>query len=1403
MEKEEIIDPSLELQGLDTPLFRSMMMDTMALNDGMALLAGTRVLVSEGRFNTHYYRAYATVNGDYIDWQLEMHETGGEIGRLKIDFTVPVGYELVGGADGITARAYNNEPGSSRTYDIETKRFYPANQTASISTSSQSWVDIWLFLIPLEKTNGVLEVKFRTVKTDFTKDQAVLNFTPMMDRPTLPDQSVNATATVPHYSPKGTLNINLTDGTNPLQGTFSITDSTGKLIGNYTTTNGNINQILPTETYTIKQFNTILSGHLSDPNPTRTVTITENGMITVNFINRKIIYAPISVNLKDSNGGAAIPGALFYLYDENNNVILRETTDINGDITFQSPNNGFESGKKYKISQSTYMGKYLPDSHPNGEMVIDSLPVGGITANFTNKLSGVHIPVNILNPDDTAYNLLAGKNIVLRLIDGFGNIAETKTLTGPLSPATTTFENIKPGNYTVVMLNIDDESKIISDPQTVAVDSTTATPSPVNLKLKTAATNDVLIKFVDEQGVPITRSGIRIMIGNLDTYGNFNPIQDSIENSGDSLTNANGEYNTNNLETPLNTGQSYLIRPGYQDAGVIDDYHLFGEINYTVKGSTNETLIIKLVKKQPDTSPNSRVRVELVETGNTTKKLTGGRFILENLMGDLSYIGTTDADGEIYFNSLPAGNYTLRQVAKPEDYLLDTKVVNITIPTSGGTTITHTFNNTHVTPVVQTVLQTIEPVYSYNGTGVDLGTYPIPYHQTNGGMDPNALYRNRDNKDDGRVAPNYSIPAYSTYRGLGANLTADRDVIEDDKAYLWKTATPTGTAGEYFIDLVVEGKKHEPPPTKDIILVLDNSASMSTESDGIQRITKLNESVTQFINNVDFETANVNIGMVNYATDIINDQALTKNANALLSKVPTQAQDGASGGPGGTFTQKALLRAEELLRTSTAQEKVIILVSDGAPTFSYNLNNLGTTTDVNITPDYGNVAKIEGEKSILGTGAANYLYAQDAANGVVNVDADDPHQSYLTLSDGLIVKEILNHNIATVSEAMSIKNMGIDIYAIGVELDVNLVSTSNTPYYPGGAHETVNGLRFVTKAESEANLRKISSGDEYYFDVDNADKLTAALMSLIPTDKTVINGKVTDPMGSQIILSNKDNFSQTTPLDTHLVNGDYFLEASSPNLLQNQGQPIIPILDANNTITLDGLNLGYHEWVRIRYRVNLRTEDPNFQEKFYLTNGENTLLQPVRTNTETYAFGVPAIKLPLIDITINKAWEGYNPQPTEAVFTLQRRVEQGEWETVQTNILVNAGNNWTVNIADLIQYNNSGQEFEYQVVETSPNDKPTIEVVKTEDGFTFNVINKAEKGHLYVYKTNELGEPLPSEAKFGLYQEDKTTLVKEVTVDEQGIAKFEYLENGTYYLKETVAPSGYISNDEWIKVTVS
>ncbi len=76
-------------------------------------------------------------------------------------------------------------------------------------------------------------------------------------------------------------------------------------------------------------------------------------------------------------------------------------------------------------------------------------------------------------------------------------------------------------------------------------------------------------------------------------------------------------------------------------------------------------------------------------------------------------------------------------------------------------------------------------------------------------------------------------------------------------------------------------------------------------------------------------------------------------------------------------------------------------------------------------------------------------------------------------------------------------------------------------------------------------------------------------------------------------------------------------------------------------------------------------------------------------------------------------------------------------------------------------------------------------------------------GELIVNKTDGTNKITSDTAKFVLYKENKTDVAVAEFETTDGTYTIKGLEDGTYYLKETKAPSGYVLSDEFIEVTIN
>lgn len=88
------------------------------------------------------------------------------------------------------------------------------------------------------------------------------------------------------------------------------------------------------------------------------------------------------------------------------------------------------------------------------------------------------------------------------------------------------------------------------------------------------------------------------------------------------------------------------------------------------------------------------------------------------------------------------------------------------------------------------------------------------------------------------------------------------------------------------------------------------------------------------------------------------------------------------------------------------------------------------------------------------------------------------------------------------------------------------------------------------------------------------------------------------------------------------------------------------------------------------------------------------------------------------------------------------------------------------------------------------------------------ITNEPMKGSLWITKTGATSETLLAGAEFTLYKEDKTTpvtgagITNPVKTNANGIAVFDNLPRGIYYVKETKAPKGYTLNAAEEKIVV-
>ena len=654
--------------------------------------------------------------------------------------------------------------------------------------------------------------------------------------------------------------------------------------------------------------------------------------------------------------------------------------------------------------------------------------------------------------------------------------------------------------------------------------------------------------------------------------------------------------------------------------------------------------------------------------------------------------------------------------------------------------------------------------------------------------------------------------------------------IEYDEAFVSKTASKGEKDGEFYIDLKIEGKELKNPVKKDIVFVLDNSNSMKLNGDpdanneptyrnSHDRVTASNNAIKKFLDTAKAKAGNnVRFALVTYASDVfdgrrINEfyytgqlsnnshKTLTSNINEIKNKLPNGIPiDRGIGQTGGTFTQRAMRLAADILdnQSPAENEKFIIHLTDGVPTRSFELKNVDAQGNPNFDYDMtvsGGIAvntKGSGKAyNLIPIGDSRFSTSHDIQHAYTAPNHKSGGQEYIT-----------NHGKPTIMDAKTITNK-YETFTIGVEM------TDYTFNYEAyGIKDSLPWPHTVTRQEAIDIMKSISTTPQHYFDAANIDQISE-MLGKIENEifKTVQNGSVSDPMGDMVDLNLNANLDG---------NKFYKLTASDPSLIRfvtvNYDQE-------TRKISLSRLNLGKGEWVNLRYKVNLRTEDPQYKgDFFYPTNGPTTLTPNAKNPNTKRDFPVPSVKANTIDVNVQKVWKYKNgtelpdSMKKEIKVKLVRKstnpnVAAADREKEIAEKTLNKAGNWTGTFEKLIPFDNLGYHFEYTVKEVAlegfeskieySNNKNFI---KSESGDVTITNTKNIEVEFFKYTTeNEQKVALP-DVEFELYKQDITERYlpvqkngKNVVVKSgaDGKFKFDNLEVGKYAIKEIKAPEGY------------
>ena len=458
------------------------------------------------------------------------------------------------------------------------------------------------------------------------------------------------------------------------------------------------------------------------------------------------------------------------------------------------------------------------------------------------------------------------------------------------------------------------------------------------------------------------------------------------------------------------------------------------------------------------------------------------------------------------------------------------------------------------------------------------------------------------------------VPATALATGTTQPNIQNPNPVESQDGYvkLEKTAAAVeGRDNTFEITLkatVTDGKEAGAKTSTDAVLVIDRSASMEGD-----RINSAQEAAKQFAEVVLGSSANEEnqIAVVSYA------KKATTNNTGLSSDLETVKNAINFDADGGTNIQAGIKAARDILQSSRANNKVILVLSDGAPTYSFRAVGTATQTGCWIGPltgiHYMTNAKIDPTSvnitgfdynSIAGSGGDyqyDYMWNSGRDSAKLQVTCEDNK----TESRSYPFYE--NNGQPTIQEASYAKKAGYEIYSIylGKPTDTNAVST----------------------------MTEIATDNDHYKLATDASEL-GELFKGIAKDITlpVTPGIVTDPMGDHMNLvasSLKDQNGVTIAEDGKKFTWD--LTKVTPTKHE----------DGSRTYEL-------------KYQIIFDTDFDGFDAtEFYPTNKETTLAYTVQgdPNPRTANFPIPKVK--------GTAAPTPDPDPTTYVYVYFKMVDAG------------------------------------------------------------------------------------------------------------------------------------------------
>lgn len=390
-------------------------------------------------------------------------------------------------------------------------------------------------------------------------------------------------------------------------------------------------------------------------------------------------------------------------------------------------------------------------------------------------------------------------------------------------------------------------------------------------------------------------------------------------------------------------------------------------------------------------------------------------------------------------------------------------------------------------------------------------------------------------------------------------------------------AAVEGAENLWEITLGIQGKNFE--TTSDVVLVIDCSGSMEGD-----KLTNTRKAAKAFGQKLLTEGSTTRIAIVTF----INEATAYNNGHFYgageLAAFET-AVDGATYANGGTNQQAGLHVAQQLLNTSTAGLKNIVILSDGEATFSHPFVAAATYSDCGAwtslgCPRGGSITNIGAfapdYTTVIGSGSSFTLDYNARVTATCPEHGGTTTQKYVYNLDGTATtKSGTDNGVATIWEANQAKAAGTTIYSVALQAGTNGENTLK-----------------ACATDATKDYYAIASTDNV------EETLTTAFTSIAGSIAIAArNGVVNDPMGEHVQL----NFSGSAPV---ITTDKAVYDAGNADIYISQGTATYDA--ATRAISWTVGNVSEGDNPIMKYKVGIRDGYNPSTNEVLNTNGRTT-----------------------------------------------------------------------------------------------------------------------------------------------------------------------------------------------------